>query len=302
MDILVVDDELDQLESLARGLRRKGYGVVRARCVAEALRCLERDSGRIRLVITDYAMPGGDGLDLLKAVRCDHGDMPVIMMTAYGEKETAMEALSHRCDGFIEKPFSLSELAEGIDKALEGREKESSLRRFTERIPRLGHQLNNPLASIMGSAELGLIGPVDRYTAEKRLQAVLHAVDKIKEIKQEISRLGRGRVMEAGEVIDLAALAERSLEAVRDPAELRGIKVAARTGTRRALIRGNSFGLEQLIRNLLQNAVEAMEVIGQGRVVLEVKENPDKGTVDLVVEERAPASLRTLRRPFFPPM
>ena len=117
MNILIVDDERVQLESLKRGLKGKGYGVVETLSAEEALEHLDKGD-KIDLVLTDYAMSGMNGLELLKKVRENHGNLPVIMMTAYGKKSLVIDALRNRCDSFIEKPFTLDQLMREIEKVM----------------------------------------------------------------------------------------------------------------------------------------------------------------------------------------
>ena len=69
VNILIVDDEIDQLESLRRGLKSKGYGVFEALNADEALHILEHNLKDINMLLTDYIMPGKDGIELLNEVR-----------------------------------------------------------------------------------------------------------------------------------------------------------------------------------------------------------------------------------------
>ena len=119
MNVLVVDDDRVQLETLRRGLRSKGYHVFEALDGNEALKnLLLAASNRIDLVLSDYVMPGMNGIQLLKEIRRDYRSMPVILMTAFGERDLVIEALRNRCDGFIEKPFTLDQLVEEIERVI----------------------------------------------------------------------------------------------------------------------------------------------------------------------------------------
>ncbi|MGD2028434.1 MAG: response regulator [Desulfobacterales bacterium] len=111
--ILVVDDKRVQLKTLKRGLRTKGYQVVEAISGKQALEHLVNDNN-IDIVLTDYAMPGMNGIELLQKIREHNKNIPVIIMTAYGDKDLVIEALHHRCNGFIDKPFEMDELLEEI--------------------------------------------------------------------------------------------------------------------------------------------------------------------------------------------
>lgn len=118
MNILVVDDEEVQIETLKRALRSKGYQVFKALNAIEALEQLNAMTFRIDMVLTDYVMPGKDGIELLKKIRERHGELPVIIMTAYGEKGVLIDAIRNRCDGFIEKPFNVDQLINEIERVM----------------------------------------------------------------------------------------------------------------------------------------------------------------------------------------
>jgi len=113
--ILVVDDKRVQLKTLRRGLRTRGYQVVEAISGKEALDRLVKDN-KIDIVLTDYAMPEMNGIELLQKIRKNNRTIPVIIMTAYGDKSLVIEAMHHRCNGFIDKPFDMDELFEEIKK------------------------------------------------------------------------------------------------------------------------------------------------------------------------------------------
>jgi DNA-binding NtrC family response regulator len=111
--ILVVDDKRVQLKTLRRGLRTRGYQVVEAISGKEALDHLIKDK-KIDIVLTDYAMPEMNGIELLQKIRENNKTIPVIIMTAYGDKNLVIEAMHHQCNGFIDKPFDMDELLKEI--------------------------------------------------------------------------------------------------------------------------------------------------------------------------------------------
>lgn len=113
--ILVVDDKRVQLKTLKRGLRTRGYRVVEAISGKQALDHLGKDE-RIDIVLTDYTMPEMNGIELLQKIRETNKTIPVIIMTAYGDKDLVVEAMHFRCNGFIDKPFDMDELLAIIHK------------------------------------------------------------------------------------------------------------------------------------------------------------------------------------------
>src|SRR5437660_792611 len=114
-NILVVDDELSNRRILEQVLVRAGYNVETASDGSEALKKLE--SSRPEAIILDYMMPGLSGLDVLKELRKREDDTPVIMITAYGSVERAVEAMQQGAYDFITRPFTSEHIALVIRKA-----------------------------------------------------------------------------------------------------------------------------------------------------------------------------------------
>ena len=95
--VLVVDDEAGMRDFLSILLRKEGYGVTVADCAEKALDLASR--GDFDLVISDISMPGMSGLELLRHTRRVSPETSVILMTAYGSKETAIPRKSLRPSG-----------------------------------------------------------------------------------------------------------------------------------------------------------------------------------------------------------
>jgi DNA-binding NtrC family response regulator len=116
VNVLIVDDEIVQVENLSIGLSSRGYYILQAPSGHEALNLLKNEAIKIDLVITDYAMPEMNGMALLQNIRRRHGNLPVIMMTAYVQRDIVLDALRNQCNGFIDKPFTLEQLLQEIDR------------------------------------------------------------------------------------------------------------------------------------------------------------------------------------------
>ncbi|MFZ5587500.1 MAG: sigma-54-dependent transcriptional regulator [Thermodesulfobacteriota bacterium] len=114
--ILVVDDEKNYLVVLDALLSEAGYEVMAAAGGARALAMLEDEEPD--LMVTDMRMPRMSGLELIAAVKERYPDLPVIVMTAYGTVENAVEAMKLGAVDYIMKPFENQELLLTIDKAL----------------------------------------------------------------------------------------------------------------------------------------------------------------------------------------
>lgn len=120
--ILLVDDEPAQRKGLTMGLLKHGYRVIEAPDGKTALERLAFARGGIDLVVTDQSMPGIKGIELLRTIRERYGALPVILMTAYGDRTLINEAMLHRDNGYIEKPFAIAELLWEIERVLALRE------------------------------------------------------------------------------------------------------------------------------------------------------------------------------------
>ena len=115
--ILIVDDEPSNRKILGQELIHHGYEVAIAKDGAEALRKV--DSTRPDLIILDYMMPDLSGLDVLRELRRREDDTPVVMITAYGSVERAVQAMKEGAYDFITRPFEPDHLALVVQKALE---------------------------------------------------------------------------------------------------------------------------------------------------------------------------------------
>src|SRR5262249_38273649 len=115
--ILVVDDDERLLETLAILVRQLGHEALTALDVATAERLLT--THEIDLVISDLRMPGGSGLDLLERVRRDAPETALILLTAFGTVEVAVQAMQRGAFDFVQKPFDAGEMEVRISRALE---------------------------------------------------------------------------------------------------------------------------------------------------------------------------------------
>ena len=117
-EILIVDDEIDMLQLLKRSLEPDlKCRIETATSGKEALRMLSQKP--FDLVLADLKMPGMDGLELLDAVKREFSDLTVVMMTAFGGVETAVEAMRNGAYDFISKPFDHETIIVRLEKALE---------------------------------------------------------------------------------------------------------------------------------------------------------------------------------------
>ncbi len=128
--ILIVDDEKNYLVVLEALLGSEGYEIVTTDNAREAVRSVRESD--LDLVITDMKMPGMSGMELLEECKKIRPELPVIMMTAYGTIEMAVEAMKKKACDYITKPFNNEELKLIIKKALENYRLTKENRRLNE--------------------------------------------------------------------------------------------------------------------------------------------------------------------------
>jgi DNA-binding NtrC family response regulator len=117
--ILVVDDDADMREALELGLSTRGFTVMSAGSGADAVSLIEKND--VDVVLTDLAMRGMTGLELCRKVREMAPDLPVIVLTAFGNLESAIQAIRAGAYDFLAKPIQLDAVGVALTRAIEHR-------------------------------------------------------------------------------------------------------------------------------------------------------------------------------------
>ncbi len=178
--ILIVDDEPVIREVLNERLSSAGFDCTIAKNSAEALKQIR--SNPFNLVLSDIAMPGGDGISLLRQIKADQPDLDVVMLTGVVDVETAIRAIRLGASDYLTKPFNLEDVMLTIDRTLEKRrllrenleyqldlerkveERTSELRHKSEEVERLYQELKVAFDKIQS-------------TYETTLEALMEALD-----------------------------------------------------------------------------------------------------------------------------
>jgi DNA-binding NtrC family response regulator len=132
--ILIVEDEAKLRRVLELQLTEEGFLTHGAPDAESGLNLLGKD--RFDLIVTDFKLPGMSGLEFLQAVKRVDANIPVIIMTAFGTVESAVEAMKAGASDFVLKPFALAELVLVIRKELATHELREENRTLREELGR----------------------------------------------------------------------------------------------------------------------------------------------------------------------
>lgn len=240
--VVVVDDELDMCELLALRLGHHGYRVTTAGDLAGAIAPLGREP--VDAVIADLRLDGASGLDVLAEVQKRSLDVPVIILTAHGTIETAVEAMGRGAYGFLTKPFHDHELLQKLAHAVESvrlRRELAGLRHLVGE-PGDGKRLLGTSAPIQRVREL-----VERLAATDATVLVLGESGTGKELAARMLHAGSPRSGGPFVAVNCAALPGELLES-----ELFGHVRGAFTGAARdkeglfAAARGGTLFLDEV--------------------------------------------------------
>ena len=279
--ILVVDDEKTLRYALQEGLSEEGYRVETAGDVAEAWERLAREE--YHLALLDQKLPDGNGLDLLRDIRSRHPEMQVVIMTAFGKFENAVEATKAGCFDYIGKPFELDHMKLVIKNAL-------SQTRLSEEVTRLRAVERRRAGSTLivgGSSKLAKIFETIRKIATTGSSTVLlqgeTGVGK-ELLAREIHDLGPGHDGPFVEV-NCSAIPETLLES-----ELFGFERGSHTDAKRTkkglmeVANGGTLFLDEIGEMSLALQTKVLRALDQKRF------RRLGGTSDILVETRIVAA------------
>lgn len=133
--VLVVDDDVGSLEAVIRILQRENLEIVSAPSGEKALEALRE--APVDVIVTDLMMPGISGVDLLRATKTLSPHTEVVLMTAHGTVEAAVEAMKEGAYDFLTKPLKRHQLVKSVKKALEKYQLVEENRRLREKVAQL---------------------------------------------------------------------------------------------------------------------------------------------------------------------
>jgi two-component system, NtrC family, response regulator AtoC len=205
--ILVTDDDPVSCQLFAEVLEGEGYGVERVQSGEEALRRLLQES--YALLLVDVRLPGMSGLEVTREVRKSYPDLPIVVMTAFGSMEIAIEAIREGAFDYTSKPMNLEELKHTVSRALARR------RGFGAALPTDGNGEDiEPLGAIIGRspAMVEVFKTVARAAATKSTVLILGESGTGKELMARAIHQHSPRSHRPFVAVDCGAMTESLLE------------------------------------------------------------------------------------------
>src|SRR4030042_1759498 len=309
--ILLVDDNLELAEMMGLFLEHYGFQVSKAPNGQKAIEKLVKESPD--LVLLDLNLPDMLGGKVLKRIKEINADTAVIIITAYGGEQVAVELMKAGAEDFISKPFENEALLNSVKAVLKIREARmedkqqerlSSLEKF---FPFLAHEIRNPLHAISGA---------------------LAIIQRRSDLKDEI--LGQSVKVIQEEVQHLNQFVQECLDFVRPPSESRfveidvnevisfivntmphrfeelsqKIRVTTELASQLPKFFGNYEEIKQAFLNIVRNGLEAMDEGGELIIRTSFQSEPKPGWVKVALVDHGlgmkEENLQFLFHPFFP--
>lgn len=287
-DLLVVDDNKLNREMLGRRLTRKGYSVTEAENGNQALELIENRA--FDLALLDIMMPGISGIEALETIRKRHSaaDLPVIMATAKSQSEDVVEALRLGANDYVTKPIDFPVLMARVQTHL-------NLKRLfklkDEFLSIASHDLKNPLFVIVCQAYLiqskvppGALMSEEAYDMINKISQHARTMQQIIADFLDFQSVEEGHIKLATKQLDLNELAARVVENQQSYASEKNTALTFVPDERLPTVGADSNRIEQVVQNLIGNALKFSPRGGE----VEVRTHALENAVLLEVYDRGP--------------
>jgi signal transduction histidine kinase len=293
--ILVVDDNETARYSKARTLRAAGFDTIEAGSADEALRLVAER--RPRLVVLDVQLPDFDGWEVCRRLKQDPATAWTLVLqvsaTFVSEQDT-VRSLESGADACLTEPVDPPVLVATVRALLRARVAEDSMREALAReqaargaaetanrakdefLALLSHELRSPLGAILTWVTLLRDGNVDTALATRGLEAIERNTRlqvKLIEDLLDVSRIITGKTRLDVGLVDLARVGEAALESVRAAALAKGVRVDAFLDPSLGAVLGDATRLQQVVWNLVSNAIKFTSKGGWVEVRLEGRDS-----------------------------
>ncbi len=293
--ILIVDDENGPRQSLRMVLKEE-FNVRLATGVDDAMAQLAEET--VDLIITDIRMPHKTGMDLLREVRERYTDIEIIILTGYGELDTAMKAIEYGAFAYLEKPFDYDKMMEKVHACMEKRCQDQnrkaleSLAMEANRFETLGrlmsgtmHDLGTPLSVLSTHIEILVANPTPE-SLEKRLSTMESQVQHCTELVRSTMNFLRHSPDEQTP-FDINSAVQVCMEVAHPLLTRQAIKVRMELSPDISICIGDFVLVRQALLNLIYNACQAMESQQQPRE-LHIQTGTEDDCLVLTIEDTGP--------------
>jgi signal transduction histidine kinase len=300
INALLVDDENDFRQILAKRLNRRGIRVREADRGEKALQMLAEMTADI--VVLDVKMPGMNGIECLKRIKRKHPQTEVIMLTGHADIQGGVEGIKSGAFDYLSKPVELEHLVRKIKQAfhkIQRIQAEKEAQAFKEQVQQqmvvaerlvalgtmasgVAHEINNPLAVIQDSAgwleqilekpEMQAMPRRDDF--KKGLERINKAVKRAGKITQQLLQAVKTQTTEMADPstfveVSLKQLSEEAITLVEPEAALKNITIRLETPEPDPSAWTDPMQLLQVLLNLLSNSIQATDDGGQVLVRLD---------------------------------
>jgi signal transduction histidine kinase len=276
--ILVVDDEKTIRDFLFEALTQLGgFSVEIAENGEEALKKMEKDN--FDLILTDMKMPKMDGLQLISEITKSKPETLMVLLTGHGTIDSALEAMKRGASDYLSKPVNLDEMMVRLRKVLEEKQRFISLKDYAAELERTNqelrriddiksefvsvasHELRTPLAAIKNAVQLmlqGKTGEINENQA-KFLSMADRNINRLTSILNDLldlSRIESKKLNIKFEELDIGSSIEFILSSLKPQADGKSIHLKMEILENLPLIYGDREKIEQILTNLVGNAIK----------------------------------------------
>lgn len=306
--ILVVDDENGPRQAL-RLLLKEYVSIYTADNAQSAREFITHEGADV--VVTDIRMPGESGIDLLQWIKDRQPATEVIILTGYGEVESAARAVELGAFAYLEKPFDNDQMVNYVRNALEKHNRELERRQLEKlaleanRFETVGrfisgmlHDLGTPLSVIATNIDLILLKP-ELPGKDKRLSVVRNQANYCNDLVRSAMNILRNPSQET-ELLDVNEIVENCLDVGGPVMSRQGVVIQRDFAPALPLVKGEFGLIRQALLNLITNACQAMHKQLVPREIL-LRTWSDDEAVYISVADTGPGISQEMRDKIFQP-
>jgi len=319
-DILVIDDEIGPRESI-RMVFKDTHNVFLAEDGFKGTEILKRED--IDVIILDLKMPKINGIETLKKIREIDKDVPVIILTGYGDVDAAKKAIHYGTMEFLSKPFNVEDIIKIVNIAIKTRKAKLRSEKLQEELKELNehlkerisnmenlatvgqisaeimHEINNLLTVIHGYTQL-LAQQINPDNSSKNyVNTINEEIKRCKEIAKNILELSRNK--QTMEKININELIRKIVDFLKISKISKNIQFTLNLQEGIPLIDANSNHIHQAILNILLNGTEAVKKNQKG--IIEIKTEKDENNIIIKIKDNGPGmpeeEINKILNPFY---